>query len=94
LRASLGTGPARSHPAGHDSGAFAAFPSWTVRAAGVVSPMAHTFADILHLREAPVLLDGTKHRARLPGLRSTPYEEGLAATIDWRRANPNVRMYF
>ena len=76
------------------AGAFAALPGWTVRAAGVISPMARAFADILHLWEAPVLLDGTKLRARLPGLRSTPYEEGLAATIGWLRANPNVRMYF
>jgi hypothetical protein len=56
--------------------------------------MARTFADILHLWEAPVLLDGAKLRARLPDLRSTPYEEGLAATIDWLRAHPNVRMCF
>jgi hypothetical protein len=54
--------------------------------------MARAFADILHLWEAPVLLDGTKLRARLLGLRSTPYEKGLAVTIDWLRANPNVRM--
>jgi len=76
------------------TGAFAALPGWTVRVAGVVSPMARTFADILHLWEAPVLLDGAKLRARLPDLRSTPYEEGLAATIDWLRAHPNVRMCF
>ena len=36
--------------------AFAALPAWTVRAAGVVLPMAREFADILHLWEAPVLL--------------------------------------
>ena len=44
--------------------------------------------------EAPVLLDGTKLGARLPAVRSTPYEEGLAITIGWLRAHPNVRMYF
>jgi nucleoside-diphosphate-sugar epimerase len=76
------------------AGTFAALPSWTVRSAGMISPMARTFADILHLWEAPVLLDGTKLRARLPGLRSTPYEEGLATTIGWLRAHPNVPMYF
>ena len=76
------------------AGAFAALPGWTVRVAGLVSPMARTFADILHLWEAPVLLDGTKLRARLPGVHSTPYEEGLGATIAWLRAHPNVRMYF
>lgn len=75
-------------------GAFVALPGWTVRVAGVALPMARTFADILHLWEAPVLLDGTKLRARLPGLRSTPYQEGLATTIAWLRANPNVRIYF
>jgi hypothetical protein len=40
------------------------------------------------------LLDGRTLRARFPGLRSTPYQEGLAATIGWLRAHPNVRMYF
>ncbi len=76
------------------TGAFAALPGWTVRMAGVASPIARAFADILHLWEFPVLLDGAKLRARLPALRSTPYEEGLSATITWLRANPHVRMYF
>jgi hypothetical protein len=76
------------------TGAFAALPGWTVRLAGVASPIARTFADILHLWEFPVLLDGTKLRARLPDLHSTPYEDGLSATVSWLRANPHVRMYF
>ena len=76
------------------TGAFVALPSWTVRLAGVVSPMAHAFADILHLWEDPVLLDGAKLCARFTALRNTSYEEGLAATISWLRANPDVRMYF
>jgi nucleoside-diphosphate-sugar epimerase len=76
------------------AGRFIALPAWTVHAAGVILPMARAFADILHLWEAPVLLDGRNLRARFPGLRSTPYQEGLAATIGWLRAHPNVRMYF
>jgi hypothetical protein len=65
------------------AGNFAALPGWTVRAAGVT--VARAFADILHLWEAPVLLDGTKLRARLLGLRSTPYEKGLAVKNGKRR---------
>lgn len=76
------------------TGAFSAFPTWTVRAAGLVLPMARTFSDILHLWEDPVLLDGAKLHRRLPDFRSTSYRDGLTATIDWLRANPNARMYF
>jgi nucleoside-diphosphate-sugar epimerase len=76
------------------SGGFAGLPAWTVRMAGIASPMARTFADILHLWENPVLLDGAKLRARLPEFHSTPYREGLTATIAWLRANPGVKMYF
>jgi nucleoside-diphosphate-sugar epimerase len=76
------------------SGAFFALPGWTVRAAGLVHPMARTFSDILHLWETPVLLDGAKLHKRLPDFRSTTYEAGLATTIEWLRAHPQARMYF
>lgn len=75
-------------------GAFAALPPLAVRAAALVSPLARSFADILHLWEAPVLLDGRKLARRFPDLRSTPYTEGLATTLAWLRAHPDARMYF
>ncbi|MBI4956664.1 MAG: NAD(P)H-binding protein [Myxococcales bacterium] len=74
-------------------GRFLALPALAVRAAALVSPMARSFADILHLWEAPILLDGKKLGRRFPHVRTTPYSEGLAATIDWLRRNPGARMY-
>ena len=75
-------------------GSFRAVPAGVVRAAALVNPMARSFADILHLWEHPILLDGAKLRARLPQLRTTPYAEGHATTLAWLRDNPGARMYF
>lgn len=66
-----------------------ALPAALVRAAGVAHPMARQFADILHLWEDPVLLDGAKIRRRF-----TPYAEGIEQTLAWLRANPDARMYY
>ncbi len=54
-------------------GAFVAVPALAVRAAALVSPLARSFVDILHLWEHPILLDGRKTRARFPALETTPY---------------------
>jgi nucleoside-diphosphate-sugar epimerase len=75
-------------------GRFVALPAFAVRTAALFSPMARSFADILHLWEAPILLNGRKLRERFPHVRTTPYAEGIATTIDWLRSNPNARMYF
>jgi nucleoside-diphosphate-sugar epimerase len=74
-------------------GSFSVVPAYAVRAAALVHPLARAFTDILHLWEHPILLDGAKVRARFPALPSTPYAEGLAATLAWHRANPSARMY-
>jgi nucleoside-diphosphate-sugar epimerase len=74
-------------------GRMRALPAALVRAAGVVHPMARALADILHLWEDPVLLDGAKIRKRLPGLRFTPYAQGIEETLAWLRANPDAKMY-
>ncbi|MCC6523006.1 MAG: NAD(P)H-binding protein [Polyangiaceae bacterium] len=74
-------------------GRFLALPALAVRAAALVSPVARSFADIFHLWEAPILLDGKKLGRRFPHVRTTPYAEGLAATIAWLRQNPGARMY-
>jgi nucleoside-diphosphate-sugar epimerase len=78
-----------------DGGSLSVMPAFLVRTAAVVHPLARAFADILHLWEHPILLDGTKLHARLPDLarRVTSYEDGLAATLAWLRANPEARMY-
>jgi nucleoside-diphosphate-sugar epimerase len=69
-------------------------PAWVVRVAGVASPQAREFADILHLWTDPVLLNGAKLSARFPELVATPYRDGVAATISWLRAHPNAPMHF
>lgn len=76
-------------------GAFSVIPAGLVRVAAYVHPLARAFSDILHLWEQPILLDGSKLRARLPDLarRLTSYDDGLAATITWLRANPGAKMY-
>jgi len=74
-------------------GTLSVMPTVLVRAASVVSPLARSFVDILHLWEHPILLDGTKLRARLPELQLTSYDDGIAATLAWHRANPAARMY-
>ncbi len=71
-----------------------AFPSWMVRVAGLVVPAARNFADILHLWEDPILLDGARWRARFGPPPATPYREGLRQTIDWLRANPSIKMHY
>lgn len=75
-------------------GSLRAVPSWAVRAASLVSPAARSFADIMHLWTAPVLLDGAKLARRFPTLRATPYADGLAHTLAWLRAHPDARMYY
>ncbi len=75
-------------------GSLRVVPAWVPRVASPFSAMARGFADILHLWEHPVLLDGSAVHARFPGLRATPYEEGLRETIAWLRANPGAKMYF
>jgi hypothetical protein len=69
-------------------------PAFLARVAGVASPLAREFADVLHLWEAPILLDGAKLRSRFPDTRSTPYVDGIAQTLEWLRANPDATMYF
>ena len=75
------------------SGRLSVLPASLVRAAGLFHPLPRAVADIMHLWEQPILLDGTKLRTRFPELRMTAYDEGLAATLAWHRANADARMY-
>jgi nucleoside-diphosphate-sugar epimerase len=77
-----------------NGGSLRALPAWVVRAAGLVSPKARGFADILHLWTDPIVLDGTKLRTRFPNLTSTSYRDGLTATLAWLRANPRAPMHY
>ncbi len=75
------------------SGAVSAMPARLVRIAGVVYPLARWFADILHLWEDPILLDGSKLRAWFPAVAMTSYDDGIAATLAWHRAHADARVY-
>lgn len=72
---------------------FRALPTWTVKLAAPFSARARGFADVLHLWEDPILLDGSKLEARLPR-KPTPYADGIAATLAWLRDNPGVKMHY
>lgn len=74
-------------------GACSVMPARLVRIAGVVHPLARWFADILHLWEDPILLDGSKLRARFPDLAVTSYDDGIAATLAWHRGHRDARIY-
>lgn len=70
-----------------------ALPTWVVRLLAPFSRPAAGFSDIVHLWEAPILLDGTKLDGRFSPQR-TSYREGIAATLEWARANPLVKMHY
>lgn len=74
-------------------GSISVMPGRLVKLAGLAHPLAHWFADILHLWEDPILLDGAKVRARFPQLAATPYDDGIAATLAWHRAHADARIY-
>ena len=73
---------------------FRCVPAWAVRLAGRVYAPARAFADIVHLWEDPVLLDGSSYEKTIGPLPRTPYEEGIARTLEWIAANPGVKMYY
>jgi hypothetical protein len=75
-------------------GRIGAVPAWIVRLAAVAPSRAREFADILHLWTDPIILDGAKLSARLPGVKPTPYRDGIAQTIAWLRANPSAPMHY
>ncbi len=52
---------------------------------GWFSPLYKELPEMLYLQETPVILDDSKLRAKFPGVRKTPYDEGIAQTLDWIR---------
>jgi len=71
-----------------------ALPAWLVRVAAPFYAPARGFADILHLWEDPVLLDGARWRQHFGPPPATPYREGLRKTLEWLRASPGVKMHY
>jgi nucleoside-diphosphate-sugar epimerase len=52
---------------------------------GWFSPLMRELPEMLYLQETPVLLDDAKLLAKFPNLHKTPYDEGIAKTIEWMR---------
>ena len=61
-------------------------PRLMIKLAGLFNRNIRAFQDVLPIYQAPVYYDASKARALLGALSITPYERGLAATVDWLRA--------
>lgn len=67
-------------------------PGWMLSLAGMFDATARGAADIDHVWTFPVLLDGTRYRARFGEVPRTPLDDAIATTLAWHRARPALRM--
>jgi nucleoside-diphosphate-sugar epimerase len=68
-----------------------AVPRWLLRVAALTNPEARAFLDIRHLWTDPILLDGTKYRARFKPPAPTPYAQGAVETLGWFRQHDGAK---
>ena len=52
---------------------------------GLFNPLMRELPEMLYLQETPVILDDSKLLAKFPGLHKTPYDDGIAKTLDWMK---------
>jgi len=52
---------------------------------GWFNPTLRELVEMLYLQETPVILDDSKLRAKFQEVRKTPYDQGIALTLDWMR---------
>lgn len=57
-----------------------------LKIAGWFSPFMRELPELLYLQETPVILDDSKLLAKFPGVKKTPYDEGIAKTFEWIKA--------
>jgi nucleoside-diphosphate-sugar epimerase len=57
----------------------------SVRALGLVWPIAREGAEMLYQFRQPHSVDATAYRAAFGSGRVTPYEEGIERTLEWYR---------
>ncbi|MFT3767911.1 MAG: NAD-dependent epimerase/dehydratase family protein [Minicystis sp.] len=69
---------------------LATVPSWALRAASWVSPLAADLAEMSFQWDRPYRVSHAKFAARF-GVRPTPLDDGLRATLAWLRAAPPER---
>lgn len=67
-------------------------PTLALRTVGLFDASVRGAADVAHLWTHPILLDGTRYRARYGDVPVTDLDLGIAATLDWHRANPGLRL--
>lgn len=58
-------------------------PRWLARLVGLFRADVRSFIDIMPLYEAPAILDTSKIEGLLGEIRTTSYDDGLAATLHW-----------
>jgi nucleoside-diphosphate-sugar epimerase len=59
-------------------------PTWMLRTAGVFSPLLREVAEMAYQWEQPYVVDDAKFRAAF-GFGATPWDQAIAATVDWAR---------
>ena len=57
-----------------------------VKFLGWFNPVMKELPEMLYLQETPVILDDSKLIGKLGTVRKTPYDEGIARTIEWMKA--------
>ena len=56
-----------------------------LKALGWFSPLMRELPEMLYLQETPVILDDSRLLAAFPNLHKTPYDEGIAKTLEWMK---------
>ncbi len=64
---------------------------WRLAVAGLFDASIRSVADIGHLWTDPILLDGSRYRARFGAVPLTPLDEAVAVTMRWHQARPAFR---
>ncbi|HLK68973.1 MAG TPA: NAD(P)H-binding protein [Bryobacteraceae bacterium] len=59
--------------------------SGLLKVMGWFSPLYKELPEMLYLEETPVILDDSKLLAKFPNSHKTPYDEGIAKTLEWMR---------
>lgn len=66
---------------------YRSIPKFALSLVGVAVPMMREIAEMYYLFDSGFTLDDSALRAKLGGYSKTPFAEGIAATLDWMRAN-------
>jgi nucleoside-diphosphate-sugar epimerase len=56
---------------------------FVVRLGGLFNPLAREFAEMMYLKQVELILNGKKFLDTFGSIPSTPYEEGIAKTLEW-----------